>query len=101
MYGFSMQMGFLKSLDLNVNFNYAGIIPLTDANTVLTDPYRLWNARLSHNGKIHRIGYSFFLLADNIGNIRYSLGNDLNAFGGRFYNPSATRNLQLGCSFSL
>ena len=101
MYGFSMQMGFLKSLDLNVNFNYAGIIPLTDANTVLTDPYRLWSARLSHNGKIHRIGYSFFLLADNIGNIRYSLGNDLNAFGGRFYNPSATRNLQLGCSFSL
>jgi iron complex outermembrane receptor protein len=100
MYGFTMQMGFLKSLDLFVNFNYAGMIPLTDANSVFTAPYRLWTARLTHSGKFRRLGYSFFLLADNIGNIKYSLGNDLNAFGGRFYNPSASRNLQLGFSIS-
>ncbi|MEY4660475.1 MAG: hypothetical protein RLZZ42_427 [Bacteroidota bacterium] len=100
MYGFTMQMGFLKAFELFVNFNYAGRIPLTDANSNFTDPYRLWTARLSHNGKIRKVGYTLFLLADNLGDIRYSLGNDLNAFGGRFYNPSSTRNLQLGFSFS-
>ena len=96
-----MQVDFLQALELLVNFNYAGRIPLTDANAVYADPYRLWTAKLSQHGKIRRLGYSVFLIADNIGNIRYSLGNDLNAFGGRYYNPSPSRNLQLGVSFLL
>jgi iron complex outermembrane recepter protein len=29
-------------------------------------------------------------------NETYSLGNDLNVFGGRFYQPSPTRNYYLG-----
>ena len=101
LYGLTAQIGFLKRLELNVNFSYAGRIPLTDANTVYADPYRLWAGKLSWNGKLKKVRTSLFLLFDNIGNINYSLGNDLNAFGGRYYNPSPERNMQIGCVFSL
>ncbi|MDQ3536981.1 MAG: TonB-dependent receptor, partial [Bacteroidota bacterium] len=33
---------------------------------------------------------------DNLLNEEYSLGNDLNAFGGRFYQPSPERNYFAG-----
>lgn len=101
LYGLTAQIGFLKRLELNVNFSYAGRIPLTDANTVYADLYRLWAGKLSWNGKLKKVRTSVFLLLDNIGNINYSLGNDLNAFGGRYYNPSPERNMQLGCVLSL
>jgi iron complex outermembrane receptor protein len=101
LYGLTAQIGFLKRLELNVNFSYAGRIPLTDANIVYADPYRLWAGKLSWNGKIKKVRTSVFLLFDNIGNMNYSLGNDLNAFGGRYYNPSPERNMQLGCVLSL
>lgn len=34
--------------------------------------------------------------AENLADQRYSLGNDINAFGGRFYNPAARRNFYAG-----
>jgi iron complex outermembrane receptor protein len=101
LYGLTAQVGFLKRFELHVNFSYASRIPLTDANVVYADPYRLWTGRLSWNTKFKKVRTSLFLLVDNIGNINYSLGNDLNAFGSRYYNPSPTRNLQIGANFSL
>jgi len=41
------------------------------------------------------------VLVDNVGDAIYSLGNDINAFGSRFYNPAAARNLQVGYSVIL
>ncbi|MEN9883305.1 MAG: hypothetical protein RLZZ420_522, partial [Bacteroidota bacterium] len=101
LYGLTAQVGFLKSFELNMNFSYAGRIPLTDANTVYADPYRLWTGKLSWSGKFKKVTTSLFVLLDNIGDMNYSLGNDLNAFGGRYYNPSPARNLQIGGAFSL
>jgi iron complex outermembrane receptor protein len=69
LYGLTAQIGFLKRLELNVNFSYAGRIPLTDANTVYADPYRLWAGKLSWNGKLKKVRTSVFLLFDNIGNM--------------------------------
>jgi len=39
--------------------------------------------------------------ADNLLNVNYSLGNDLNAFGGRYYNPAPGRNYFGGISMQL
>lgn len=38
----------------------------------------------------------FFGGIDNILNQKYSLGNDLNAMGGRYYNAAPTRNFYIG-----
>jgi iron complex outermembrane receptor protein len=42
------------------------------------------------------VPFDFFIGMDNILDQRYSLGNDLNAFGGRFYNAAAPRNFYVG-----
>lgn len=96
MFSFSVQASFLKYFFSNINFNYAGKIPLNDANAFFAAPYRLWQGKLGWEGIIAKRKTAFFVLVDNIGNVDYSLGNDINAFGGRFYNPSPERNLQLG-----
>ncbi|MFM2402012.1 MAG: hypothetical protein RI950_1529, partial [Bacteroidota bacterium] len=38
---------------------------------------------------------------DNVGDERYSSGPDLNATGGRFYNPSPGRNFHVGLQLNL
>jgi iron complex outermembrane receptor protein len=56
-----------------------------------------------------RIGYKNYLSkqicleifagAENIFNEKYSLGNDINAFGGRYYNVAEGRNFYTGMIF--
>jgi iron complex outermembrane receptor protein len=38
------------------------------------------------------LGLELFAGADNLLNEQYSLGNDINAFGKRYYNPSPINN---------
>jgi iron complex outermembrane receptor protein len=65
-------------------------LPLTDANDVFADDYRLWQIRLGwrNTSKKSGIQTDVFVHADNPMNESYSLGNDINAFGRRFYNPA-------------
>jgi iron complex outermembrane receptor protein len=93
-----MQTSFLKSFFLNTNFNYAGSMPLNDLNTFFADPYRLWQAKIGWDKKLGRKQLVIYLLIDNIADERFSLGNDINAFGGRFYNAAPSRNIQAGFS---
>ncbi|MDR7128415.1 iron complex outermembrane receptor protein [Algoriphagus sp. 4150] len=80
-------------LYLNFTHQYVDEIPLNDANTVYQDAYNLMNMRFgwarSFAGKWE---LEVFAGADNLLNESYSLGNDLNAFGGRYYQPAPTRN---------
>ena len=85
----------------NINFNYTGNIPLNDANTVKASAYRLWQNKIGWRGSIKKKAIDIFLLMDNLSNEQYSLGNDINAFGGRFFNPAPGRNFLLGCSINL
>ena len=91
-----LQFSFLKGFFCNANFYYAGAIPLNDANTVFAKPYRLWQGKLGWEGKMGKKICSIYVVADNISNERYGLGNDINAFGSRFYNASPSRNMQAG-----
>jgi iron complex outermembrane receptor protein len=88
----------LKNYYLNLNFNYTGSMPLNDANVVVAAPYRLWQGKAGWKGTLKGHVVDLFLLLDNMGNQQYSLGNDINAFGGRFFNAAPTRNFLFGCS---
>jgi len=78
---------------LNLTHQWVDQIPLNDANTVFQDPYHLMNARL---GWRNTLGVKWDLEIyggiDNLLDESYSLGNDLNAFGGRYYQPAPMRN---------
>ena len=89
---------YLKNYYLNLNFNYTGSMPLNDANVVFAAPYRLWQGKAGWKGKLKGHVVDLFLLLDNMSNQQYSLGNDINAFGGRFFNPAPRKNFLFGCA---
>jgi iron complex outermembrane receptor protein len=89
----TLSMDITKKIYWNIQFSYVGKMPLNDANTFFSDPYRLWQSKLGWRSG-HARPIEIFLLADNIGNEKYSLGFDINAFGNRFYNSAPGRNIQ-------
>ncbi|MEX2593172.1 MAG: TonB-dependent receptor [Anditalea sp.] len=78
---------------LNFTHQWVDEIPLNDANTVYQDPYNLVNTRV---GWKSTLGFQWDIEiyggVDNLLNESYSLGNDLNAFGGRYFQPAPLRN---------
>lgn len=78
---------------LNFTHQYVSELPLNDANTVYQDAYNLVNMRFgwakSFAGKWE---LEAFAGVDNLLDESYSLGNDLNPFGGRYYQPAPTQN---------
>jgi iron complex outermembrane receptor protein len=79
-------------LYLNATFNYTDRIPLNDANTFFAPGYRLLGGRLGFRKDIRRFSLDVFAGVDNALDERYSLGNDLNAVGNRFFNAAPGRN---------
>jgi len=78
---------------LNFTHQFTDKMPLNDANTVYQDSYNLVNLRFGWAkwiGKAWEI--EVFGGVDNLLDESYSLGNDLNPFGGRYYQPAPTRN---------
>lgn len=76
-------------------------IYLNDANTASANAYWILNTRMGWKFKISGIECKSFIGAENLLNQAYSLGNDTNAFGNRFYNPAASRNFNIGFSLKL
>lgn len=77
--------------------NYTSSIPLNDANTVYARKYHLIQAKIGwKNLIISNTPVELFVGADNLLNQKYSLGNDLNAVGNRYFNAAATRNFYAG-----
>ncbi len=98
MYASTIQAEFFSKLYLNASYNRLGKTPLNDANTFFAEGYELWQIKIGLRMNHKKFKSNIYLIGDNITNRAYSLGNDINAFGGRFYNPAATRNLQIGYS---
>lgn len=89
-------------LSLFIQHNYTGRIPLNDANTSYANAYHLVSARLTWSAeKKLNLPVTFYLYADNLLNQKYSLGNDINAFGGRYYNAASPFNMQVGMRWDL
>ena len=80
----------------NASLNSTGSLPLTDANDVYADAYRLLQLKIGYRGRYADKKWDVFAGADNLLNQRYSLGNDINAAGKRYYNPAAGINVFAG-----
>jgi iron complex outermembrane recepter protein len=76
-----------------ITYYYSGKIPLNDANTAFADAYNLVGAKVGIQ-KWAKDEWRFRLNvgADNLLDEKYSLGNDLNAAAGRYYNAAPGRN---------
>jgi iron complex outermembrane recepter protein len=90
-------LNFAKGFYMYLTANYTSEIPLDDANSVYATSYTLLGARAGFKNQFSK-GFPFevFAGADNLLDEKYSLGNDLNAAGGRYYNAAPTRNFYFG-----
>ncbi len=89
----TLSIGLPKQLELNLYHNFTSSIPLNDGNTFYADKYQLVQAKLAWTKKIwKKHSIQFFTGVDNLLNEKYSLGNDINAMGNRFFNAAAPRN---------
>ena len=86
---------------LNTTLQYTDHLPLNDANSEYASYYWLLGARIGYKRNLPRLTLDVFTGIDNALNERYSLGNDINAFGGRYYNAAPTRNYFLGFNAKL
>lgn len=84
---------------MNITFNYTGAIPLNDANTVSANRYRLLQLKLGKEFYFKKSKLNVFAGADNLLNELYSLGNDINALGNRYFNSAPKRNYYAGVRF--
>lgn len=92
---------FPLELHLFTELNFTARLPLNDANTAYAKAYRLLQTKLSWSKlRFKNAGLTFFVGADNLLNETYSLGNDINAFGGRYFNAAAPLNFYGGLIFS-
>ena len=93
---FGADLSIPNGLYLSVTHQITDSIPLTDVNDVYASGYQLLNARIGWRGIIRSIQLDCFVAGDNILDVDYSLGNDLNAFGRRYFNPAPGRNWVAG-----
>ncbi|MEQ7798961.1 TonB-dependent receptor [Pedobacter sp. ASV1-7] len=93
----SIDIQFPKDFYAFLQHNFTSQIPLNDANTVYAKKYHLLQAKIGcKNLRIGKTPVELFIGADNLLNESYSLGNDLNAMGGRYFNAAAKRNFYGG-----
>ena len=83
---------------VNVHFAnfYTSSFYLNDANSVASEPSFIGNLSFEYPLKLNSTTLSFKIQINNMYNTNDVLGYDINAFGGRFYNPAATRNFTAG-----
>ena len=98
----SADVQFSKGLYLFLQHNYTGSIPLNDANTAYARKYHLIQGKIGIKQlMIGKVPLEVYGGADNILNQKYSLGNDLNAVGNRYFNAAATRSFYGGVAVKL
>lgn len=91
---------FKKGIYFNSTWYYAAKLFLDDANTESTDEYHLLGCRAGWKPALKsKLGLNFYAGVDNLLNETYSLGNDINAAAGRYFNAASPRNYYFGVSF--
>ena len=89
-----------SGLALSCNVNFTGKISLNDAATVFADPYQLVQIKLSQQLQMGNRSIQLYTGVDNLMNQVYSLGNDINASGNRYFNTASGRNIYAGFRIS-
>ncbi len=94
----SLEFSFKPNLTLYIQHIYNGRTSLNDAETVFADAYHLIQTKLNWEKSLGKRSLNIYIGSDNLLNEDYSLGNDLNAFGARYFNPAANRSFFAGLS---
>jgi len=76
---------------LSPNLSHQARVVLNDANTEEAAGYWVFGARGGWRRTLGHLEANLYAGIDNATNRRYSLGNDLNAFGGRYFQPAPGR----------
>ena len=98
----SLQLKLPQQVFVYVQHNYTAKIPLNDANTAFAPHYNLLAAKVGWAHQLsHKSNFEIYAGAENILNEKYSLGDDLNAVGNRYYNAAALRNYYVGLKVSI
>ncbi|GAB3425476.1 TonB-dependent receptor [Niabella aquatica] len=92
---------FRKGFYLNSTYYRASSVFLDDANTAVAKAYHLLTAKLGYGFSVNKIRLNVYTGADNLLNETYSLGNDINAAAGRYYNAAPVRNYYVGAAINL
>ncbi len=81
----------------SATFFHSSKILLNDANTDAAAPYNLVAIKMGYKATLfNKTSFDLFAGVQNLLDERYSLGNDINAFGGRYYNAAPGRNFYVG-----
>lgn len=97
---FLTEVQFNYGIYLNASYYAASSIYMNDANTAKADPYHLLGCQLGWKKKDRgACRLNIYAGIDNLLDESYSLGNDINAAGNRFYNAAPRRNYYAGVSF--
>jgi iron complex outermembrane receptor protein len=88
-----------KGIYSNLTYFYSDPIALNDANSDFASSYNLLGERLGWKKMLSKkTQLDLFIGGENLFNVTYSLGNDINAAGGRYYNVAPGRNFFGGAS---
>lgn len=104
-----LRLNYTKNFYWNTTYQYVDGIPLTDANSLYSEPYNILNTRLGYNKEIlENLYISSDFGVNNIFDVNYAQSVLINAvgFGGaepRYYYPGNDRNfyISLGLRYHL
>ena len=88
-----LKLELFGNMDFYLHHRYSDRLPLNDENTVFQSSWNVFGLRIHWKvptGFLQELKLSAGV--DNVFDTTYSLGNDLNAFGGRYYQTAAGRN---------
>ncbi len=82
----------------NFTYTFTDKIPLNDANSFYAKAYNLLFVKVGTEQLLKKAKTNIFVSMMHSFNKNYSLGNDLNAEGNRFFNPSVLQTFTAGVS---
>ncbi len=91
-----LDMVLAKRFYFDASLNSTSRLALTDANDAYADAYQLMQVKFGYRCDTKNKKLDIFFGIDNLLNQHYSLGNDINAAGKRYYNPATGRNIFSG-----
>lgn len=91
-----LDAAFKSGISFHATYFFSDKIALNDANSAFADSYHLLGFKCAYKYNSRRLKPEIFVGVDNLLNEKYSLGNDINAAGGRYYNAAMPVNIYAG-----
>ncbi|HWB26008.1 MAG TPA: TonB-dependent receptor [Chitinophagaceae bacterium] len=91
-----IDLSLVKKWYAGVILNNTSSLPVDDANSAFAKAYHLLQIKLGKYFDAGACKLNAYLGIDNVLNEVYSLGNDINAVGKRYFNPAPARNFFIG-----